>query len=125
MIITGKYPQLRLRRNRKREWSRRLTSENNLSVNDLILPIFIIDGKNKKIPVKSMPGIYRYSLDKLNSDCSVSYKFRYSNDCSFPYTKSNLKNHLGTESLNPNNLVCRACRQFKKNLKIKLELCVM
>ena len=55
MIITGKYPQLRLRRNRKREWSRRLTSENNLSVNDLILPIFIIDGKNKKIPIKSMP----------------------------------------------------------------------
>ena len=67
MIITGKYPKLRLRRNRKREWSRRLTSENNLSVNDLILPIFIIDGKNKKIPIKSMPGVYRYSLDKLNS----------------------------------------------------------
>ena len=67
MIITGKYPQLRLRRNRKREWSRKLVSENNLSVNDLILPIFIIDGKNKKIPVKTMPGIYRYSLDKLNS----------------------------------------------------------
>ena len=46
MIITGKYPQLRLRRNRKREWSRKLVSENNLYVNDLILPIFIIDGKS-------------------------------------------------------------------------------
>ena len=57
MIITGKYPQLRLRRNRKREWSRRLTSENNLSVNDLILPIFIIDGKNKKINIKVLVSI--------------------------------------------------------------------
>jgi len=59
MIITGKYPNLRLRRNRKSNWSRRLVSENTLSVNDLILPIFVIDGKNKKIPIKSMPGIFR------------------------------------------------------------------
>ena len=120
MIITGKYPQLRLRRNRKREWSRRLTSENNLSVNDLILPIFIIDGKNKKIPIKSMPGVYRYSLDKLNSVVQSAINLGIPMVAFFPYTKSNLKNYLGTESLNPNNLVCRACRQIKKKFKHKI-----
>ena len=67
MIITGKYPNLRLRRNRKNDWSRRLVQENNLSVNDLILPIFLIDGKNKKIPIKTMPGVYRYTINKLGN----------------------------------------------------------
>ena len=120
MIITGKYPQLRLRRNRKREWSRRLTSENNLSVNDLILPIFIIDGKNKKIPVNTMPGIYRYSLDKLNSVVERAINLGIPMIALFPYTKINLRNSLGTESLNPNNLVCRACRQIKKKFKYNI-----
>ena len=59
MIITGKYPNLRLRRSRMYEWSRKLVSENSLSSSDFILPIFLIDGKNKKIPIKSMPGVYR------------------------------------------------------------------
>jgi len=120
MIITGKYPQLRLRRNRKREWSRRLTSENNLSVNDLILPIFIIDGKNKKIPVKTMPGIYRYSLDKLNSVVERAINLGIPMIALFPYTKNNLRNSLGSESLNPNNLVCRACKQIKKKFKYNI-----
>ncbi len=57
MIITGKYPNLRLRRNRNSDWSRRLVRENTLSVNDLILPIFLVDGKNKKQPIKTMPDI--------------------------------------------------------------------
>ena len=65
MIITGKYPNLRMRRSRKANWSRRLISENNLSVNDLVLPIFVIEGKNKKIPINSMPGVYRYTIDRL------------------------------------------------------------
>ena len=65
-MITGKYPGLRLRRSRKYDWSRRLVEENNLTPNDFILPIFLIDGKNKKLPIKSMPGVYRYTLDKLN-----------------------------------------------------------
>ena len=120
MIITGKYPQLRLRRNRKNEWSRRLVSENNLSVNDLILPIFIIDGKNKKIPIKSMPDIFRYSLDKLNSVVQSAVNLGIPMVALFPYTKSNLKNSLGTESLNPNNLICKACKQVKKKFKNKI-----
>ena len=63
MIITGKFPTLRLRRNRKFEWTRRLIQESSLSTNDLILPIFLIDGKNKVQPIKSMPGINRYTID--------------------------------------------------------------
>ena len=61
----GSYPNVRLRRNRKSEWSRRLVRENNLSTNDLIWPIFICEGKNIIEPIKSMPGVYRYSLDKI------------------------------------------------------------
>ena len=61
----GSYPKTRLRRNRKTEWSRRLVQESNLSANDLIWPIFIREGKNIKEPIKTMPGVYRYSLDKL------------------------------------------------------------
>ena len=60
-MITGKYPGLRLRRSRKNDWSRRLIEENNLTPNDFILPIFLIDGKNKKQEIKSMPGVYRYT----------------------------------------------------------------
>ena len=65
MIITVKYPKLRLRRSRRYDWSRRLIEENNLTSNDFILPIFLIDGKNKKQPIKSMPDVFRYSLDKI------------------------------------------------------------
>ena len=64
-MITGKYPSLRLRRTRKYSWSRKLIQENSLSCSDLIYPIFLIEGKNKKQPVKSMPGVYRYSIDQL------------------------------------------------------------
>ena len=64
-MITGKYPSLRLRRNRKFSWTRRLVRENDLSSNDLILPIFLTEGKNKKIEIKSMPGIFKYSIDML------------------------------------------------------------
>ena len=120
MIITGKYPQLRLRRSRQSKWSRRLISENNLSVDDLILPIFIVEGKNKKIPVKSMPGIFRYTLDKLNSVVKTAIDLGIPMIALFPYTQKKLRDALGTESLNPNNLVCRACKQVKKKFKNKI-----
>ena len=63
----GLYPKVRLRRNRKTDWSRRLVGENNLSTNDLIWPIFLREGKNIKEPVKSMPGVYRYTVDLIES----------------------------------------------------------
>ena len=65
-MITGKYPNLRLRRSRKYAWSRKLVQESSLSYSDLILPIFLIEGKNKKESIKSMPNVFRYSVDKLN-----------------------------------------------------------
>ena len=75
-MITGKFPNLRLRRSRKNDWSRRLIQENTLSTSDLILPIFLIDGKNRKQTIKSMPDVYRYSIDKLGEQntygCTVS-----------------------------------------------------
>ena len=64
-MITGKYPNLRLRRSRKYSWSRKLVQENNLSCNDLIYPIFLIEGKKKVKLVQSMPNIYQYTVDKL------------------------------------------------------------
>ena len=64
-MITGKYPGLRLRRNRKNSWSRRLIQENNLSPSDFILPIFLIDGSNKKESITSMPGVYRYTINRI------------------------------------------------------------
>ena len=66
-MITGKYPNLRLRRSRKYSWSRKLVQESSLSYSDLILPIFLIEGKNKKESIKSMPNVFRYSIDKLNT----------------------------------------------------------
>ena len=65
MKSIGKYPSVRLRRNRKTAWSRKLVSESNLSPNDLIWPIFLRDGKNIKEPINSMPGVYRYTIDKI------------------------------------------------------------
>ena len=120
MIITGKYPNLRLRRNRKSNWSRRLVSENTLSVNDLILPVFVVEGKNKKIPIKSMPGIFRYSIDKLNQVIGNAVSLKIPMVAIFPYINKSLKNARGTEALNKNNLVCRATNFIKKKYKDKI-----
>ena len=117
MIITGKYPDLRLRRSRQHEWSRRLVKENNLSANDLIQPIFLVEGKNKKIPIKSMPDVYRYSIDRLSQIVDKSVSNKIPMIALFPFTNPKLKNNLGTESLNQDNLVCKAIQFVKKKYK--------
>jgi len=117
MIITGKYPSLRLRRTRKQRWSRRLVQENNLSSSDLILPIFLTEGKNKKIPVQSMPGVYRYSINNLGIIVDKAVKKKIPMVALFPYTNSKIKDLSGSESLNENNLVCRAIKYIKKRYK--------
>ena len=116
-MITGKYPSLRLRRSRKYDWSRRLIEENSLSPNDFILPIFLIEGKNKKQEIKSMPGVYRYSIDNLSKIVDKAIKNRLPMIALFPYTEKNKKNNLGTEALNEDNLVCRAIQFIKKRYK--------
>jgi len=115
MKILGKYPAVRLRRNRKYNWSRRLVAENNLTVNDLILPIFVTEGKNKIEPIKSMPGAYRYSIDKINNVINKVNKLGIPLVAIFPHTANKKKNSLGTEALNEDNLVCQAIRKIKKN----------
>ena len=116
-MITGKYPSLRLRRSRKNDWSRRLIEENNLTSNDFILPIFLIDGKNKKQPIKSMPDVYRYTLDKLGFIIDKAIKNNLPMVALFPNTQNNKKNSLGTEALNEDNLVCKAIHLIKKKYK--------
>ena len=116
-MITGKFPALRLRRNRKNDWSRRLIAENNLTPNDFILPIFLIDGKNKKQSIKSMPGVYRYTLDRLPFLVDNSLKLGLPMVALFPHTQKKRKNFLGTEALNEDNLVCRALQVVKKRFK--------
>jgi len=113
----GSYPNVRLRRNRKTDWSRRLVSENNLSTNDLIWPIFIREGKNIKEPIKTMPGVYRYSLDKIESLTEKAISKKIPMIALFPQTPNFKKNAKGSEALNKNNLVCKALKLIKKNYK--------
>jgi len=115
MKIIGTYPKTRLRRNRKSDWSRRLVSENALSSNDLIWPIFIREGRNIKEPVKTMPGVYRYTLDKIEKLTEKAIKKRIPMIALFPSTPASKKNKNGTEALNKNNLVCKALKLIKKN----------
>ena len=116
-MITGKYPNLRLRRNRKQPWIRRLTQENMLSPDDFILPIFLIDGKNKKEKIKSMSDVYRYSIDRIGQIIDKAIKLGIPMVALFPKTSEKLKNEIGTEALNEKNLVCRAIVEIKKRYK--------
>ena len=116
-MITGKYPNLRLRRNRKQPWIRRLTQENMLSPDDFILPIFLIDGKNKKEKIRSMSDVYRYSIDRIGQIIDKAFKLGIPMVALFPKTSEKLKNEIGTEALNEKNLVCRAIVEIKKRYK--------
>ena len=113
----GSYPNVRLRRNRKTDWSRRLVQENYLSPNDLIWPIFIKEGKNQKEPVNLMPGVYRYSLDKIEKLVESAINKKIPMIALFPCTPTSKKNSSGTEALNKNNLICKALKLIKKNYK--------
>ncbi len=116
-MIIGKYPSLRLRRNRKESWSRRLIQENTLSPNDFILPIFLIDGSNKRQEISSMPGVYRYTINRLSQIVDRAIKKKIPMVALFPKTQNVHKDELGTESLNEKNLVCRAIQEIKKRYK--------
>ena len=116
-MITGKFPSLRLRRTRKYSWARKLVQENNLSASDLIYPIFLIEGKNKKQIIKSMPNIYRYSIDSLGEIVGKLVKNKIPMVALFPSTPNSKKDQYGSEALNQNNLVCRATQFIKKKFK--------
>ena len=113
----GKFPNVRLRRNRKSDWSRRLVRESNLSPNDLIWPIFLREGKNVREPIKSMPGVYRYSIDKIENLVERAISKKIPMIALFPHTEVSKKNIKGSEALNKNNLICKALSLIKKNYK--------
>ena len=114
MKILGSYPKTRLRRLRKSKWLRELVSETSISSNDLIMPIFVREGKNKIDSIKSMPGVKRYSVDKLPKILKEVKKNKIPMIALFPYISNKKKNILGTEALNPNNLICESLRFIKK-----------
>ena len=87
-MIIGKYPGLRLRRSRRESWSRRLIQENTLSPNDFILPIFLIEGSNKRQEISSMPGVYRYTIDRLSQVVDKALKLGIPMISLFPITKN-------------------------------------
>jgi porphobilinogen synthase len=104
----------RPRRNRKAEWARRLVSEHVLTASDLIWPLFLVEGKNKRVPVAAMPGIDRLSVDEAVREAERAVKLDIPAVAFFPYTEPHLKDAHGSEAFNEGNLVCRACRAIKR-----------
>lgn len=112
-LIPGAFPYNRPRRNRKSNWSRRLVRENNLSVNDLIWPVFVQEGTKQKAEVASMPGVSRLSIDLLIPEIEKAAKMGIPAVALFPQTPQELKTDDGREALNPDNLICRTTRAIK------------
>ena len=111
----GQFPSTRLRRIRMKEFSRRLVSENNLSVNDLIWPLFVCEGNNIADKINSMPGVFRYSIDNILKELETAVKLKIPAIALFPQIDSGLKNEKGSEATNENNLICRTIKSIKKN----------
>jgi len=98
-----------------KEFSRRLVSENNLSVNDLIWPLFVCEGNNIADKINSMPGVFRYSIDNILKELETAVKLKIPAIALFPQIDSGLKNEKGSEATNENNLICRTIKSIKKN----------
>ena len=103
----------RPRRNRKADWTRRLVRENTLTVNDLIWPIFIIDGENRRESITSMPGVDRVSIDLAVEEAQKAAELGIPVLALFPFTDPTKRDPKGSEAINSNNLVCQACRAIK------------
>ena len=107
------YPQIRMRRLRRHDWTRRLVAENTLSPADFIWPVFVIDGDNKREAVASMPGVDRLSVDLVVKAAKEAACLGIPVIALFPQTPASLKTEDGREALNRDNLVCRAVRAIK------------
>lgn len=116
LFFTGQYPQRRLRRNRYQDFSRRLVSENQLTVNDLIYPVFIVEGKNITQPVSSMPKVNRISIDVLLKEAQEIAKLGIPVVSLFPAIDPAQKSLLAEEAYNENGLVPRAIQALKKEI---------
>jgi len=107
------FPFTRMRRTRTKKFIRDLVKENRLTVNDLIYPIFIVDGTDKKEPIPEMPGLFRYSLDNLKNEIKNILSLNIPAIAIFPKISNDLKNSSGSEALNKNNIVCNAIKLIK------------
>lgn len=114
IFSVSNFPRTRMRRSRMTAFSRRLVKENSLSINDLIYPIFVTYGSNVKEEIKSMPGIYRFSLDLLANEIERISSLGIPAIALFPKIEQSLKDPNGSEALNKNNLVCNAIKISKK-----------
>jgi len=110
----GAFPAIRMRRNRHDAWTRRLVAENRLSVDDLIWPIFIMEGSGIVSDVGSMPGVQRVTLDRLLAHVAPAVELGVPAIALFPMTPAEKKDAEGTEARNPDNLMCRAARLLKR-----------
>ena len=111
----GKFPRTRLRRNRQSPWCRNLISETELNINDLILPLFITEGKKIVENIRSLPSVKRYSIDTVVKKIEEVKNLNIPAVALFPYVEKKLKTFDGKEALNKNNLICRTIREVKKN----------
>ncbi len=105
---------IRLRRNRKSAWARALVREHHLNAADLIWPLFIIAGTGQRVPIHSMPGVFRYSIDEAVIEVQKAAKLGICAIALFPVTDADLKDEQGSEALNPHNLICQATRAIKQ-----------
>ncbi len=113
-MTVGRFPGTRMRRNRCDEWTRRLVAENRLSVDDLIWPVFAIEGRSTVTDVASMPGVVRVTLDRLAAHVEPARRLGIPAVALFPATPHDRKDAEGTEAINPDNLMCQAARLLKR-----------
>jgi len=106
--------RVRPRRNRKAEWTRRMVREHVVTTDDLIWPLFVTDGHNRRTAVASMPGVDRLSVDQAVREAERAMKLDIPCIALFPYTEPSLRDEQGSEALNPDNLVCQSVRTIKK-----------
>ncbi|KXV68417.1 delta-aminolevulinic acid dehydratase [Acetobacter malorum] len=113
-MLAGRFPQARPRRNRFDDFTRRLVAESSLGINNLIWPIFFMEGTNSVTDVASMPGVQRVTLDRLAAHVEPAARLGIPALALFPITPAEARNETGSEALNPDNLMCRAARLLKK-----------
>ena len=114
MFSHREFPKTRLRRSRQADWSRNIVSENSLSMNDFIYPIFISESKSNE-DIISMPGVQRISLNNLLKTCEKICEANINVVALFPQIHSDKKDDVGTEALNQNNIICKAITLIKKH----------
>ena len=110
----GAYPAVRMRRNRKAAWSRRLNAENRLSVDDLIWPIFLIDGQTARVPVAHMPGVDRVNVAEAVREAERAFALGIPALAPFPYVDPSLRDPTGSEAIKAANLMGRAVKAIKQ-----------